>query len=148
MEAYRRESVGTTWGPSGFRSRHFCQLPISSPSPMIDAIKAAADDVHPDVVALRRTLHRHPELSGEEHETAQRVAEWLEDLGLDVQRGVYGTGVVGTLVGPGAPPSSVPTTPVSYTPVRTWRPRSSSHSVTRWAVSCSSPDSSGWRCRV
>ena len=66
---------------------------------MIDAIKAAADDVYPDVVALRRTLHRHPELSGEEHETAQRVAEWLEDLGLDVQHGVYRTGVVGTLDG-------------------------------------------------
>ena len=33
---------------------------------MIDSIQAAADDVYPDVVALRRTLHRHPELSGKE----------------------------------------------------------------------------------
>ena len=66
---------------------------------MIDPIKAAADDVYPEVVALRRDLHRHPELSGEEHETAQRVAEWLEDLDFDVRTGVYGTGVVGTLNG-------------------------------------------------
>jgi len=66
---------------------------------MIDTIKSAADDVYPDIVALRRTLHRHPELSGEEHETARRVAEWLEDLDLDVRTGVYGTGVVGTLDG-------------------------------------------------
>ncbi len=66
---------------------------------MIDAIKAAADDVYPEVVALRRALHRHPELSGEEDETARRVADWLEDLGLDVHTGVYGTGVVATLEG-------------------------------------------------
>ncbi len=66
---------------------------------MIDSIKAVADDVYPDVVALRRTLHRHPELSGEEHETARRVAEALEALDLDVQTGVYGTGVVARLDG-------------------------------------------------
>jgi hippurate hydrolase len=66
---------------------------------MIDTIKSAADDVYPEVVALRRELHRHPELSGEEHKTARRVAEWLDDLGLDVRTGIYGTGVVATLHG-------------------------------------------------
>jgi len=66
---------------------------------MIDTIRSAADDVYPEGVALRRELHRHPELSGEEHETARRVAAWLEDLDLDVRTGVYGTGVVGTLEG-------------------------------------------------
>jgi len=66
---------------------------------MIDAFKSAAADVYDEVVDLRRTFHRHPELSGEEHETARRVAETLETLGLDVRRGVYETGVVGTLDG-------------------------------------------------
>ena len=66
---------------------------------MIDAFKSAAADVYDEVVDLRRTFHRHPELSGEEHETARRVAETLEMLGLDVRRGVYETGVVGTLDG-------------------------------------------------
>ena len=66
---------------------------------MIDSIKAAADDLYPDIVALRRTLHRHPELSGEEHETARRVAGRLDDLGLGVRTGVHGTGVVATLNG-------------------------------------------------
>jgi hippurate hydrolase len=69
---------------------------------MIDAIKATADDVYPDVVALRRTLHQHPELSGEEHETARRVAETLRDLDLDVRTGLptaVGTGVLATLDG-------------------------------------------------
>jgi hippurate hydrolase len=66
---------------------------------MIDAIKAAADDVYSDVVALRRAFHRHPELSGEEHETAARVAETLRPLGLDVRTGIHGTGVLGVLDG-------------------------------------------------
>ncbi len=66
---------------------------------MIDAIKATADDVYPEVVDLRRTLHRNPELSGEEHETARRVAERLGDLDLDVRTGIYETGVLATLDG-------------------------------------------------
>lgn len=69
---------------------------------MIDAIKATADDVFSEIVEVRRMLHRHPELSGEERETARRVAERLEALGLDVQTGVpssIGTGVVATLDG-------------------------------------------------
>jgi hippurate hydrolase len=73
---------------------------------MIDTIKSTADDVYPEVVALRRTLHRHPELSGEEHETARRVAERLDELGLDVRTGLHGTGVVATLSG-GAPGPTV-----------------------------------------
>ena len=69
---------------------------------MIDAIKATTDEVYPDVVDLRRTLHRHPELSGEEHETARRVAERLGKLDLEVHTGLpstIGTGVVATLDG-------------------------------------------------
>ena len=69
---------------------------------MIDAIKATAEDVFPEVVDLRRTLHRHPELSGEEHQTARRVAERLRPLDLEVRTGLpssIGTGVVATLDG-------------------------------------------------
>lgn len=69
---------------------------------MIDVIKATAEELHPEVVDLRRTFHRDPELSGEEQETARRVAEVLEGFDLDVQTGrpsAIGTGVVGTLNG-------------------------------------------------
>jgi len=66
---------------------------------MIEAIRTAADAVYDDVVSFRRTLHRHPELSGEEHETAARVAERLRTLGLGVQTGLADTGVLGTLDG-------------------------------------------------
>ena len=50
---------------------------------------------------LRQTyedLHRHPELSGEEHRTAALVSSRLRDLGMQVHEGVGGTGVVGVLV--------------------------------------------------
>ena len=51
-----------------------------------------------EFVALRRDLHRHPELAFEEHRTAALVAARLEDWGYAVTRGLGGTGVVGTLV--------------------------------------------------
>ncbi len=50
-----------------------------------------------DIEALRRDLHRHPELAFEEHRTADLVARELESYGLPVHRGLAGTGVVATL---------------------------------------------------
>ncbi|MFC8668674.1 amidohydrolase [Streptomyces sp. NPDC057199] len=44
-----------------------------------------------------RDLHRHPELSLQEHRTARRVAEFLRPLGFEVTEQVGGTGVVGVL---------------------------------------------------
>ncbi|MCP3919982.1 MAG: amidohydrolase [bacterium] len=44
------------------------------------------------MVSLRRELHRHPELSGHEEETAQRIAARLAALGLEAER-VGGTGL-------------------------------------------------------
>jgi amidohydrolase len=51
------------------------------------------------VVAWRRDIHQHPELSNQEVRTAKLVADQLTRLGLQVRTGVGGTGVVGTLVG-------------------------------------------------
>lgn len=50
-----------------------------------------------DFVALRRDLHRHPELAFAEHRTARVVAEQLRQWGYEVTEGVGGTGVVGRL---------------------------------------------------
>lgn len=52
-----------------------------------------------DLVALRRDLHRHPELAFAETRTAARVAERLTRAGLEVSTGVGGTGVVAVLRG-------------------------------------------------
>ena len=54
------------------------------------------------LVDVRRDIHAHPELSYEEVRTGELVATELEALGLDVVRGVGGTGVV-TEVGTGGP---------------------------------------------
>ncbi|MBN2394462.1 MAG: amidohydrolase [Anaerolineae bacterium] len=55
--------------------------------------------LRPRLVKLRRDFYMHPELSGEEQRTAQVVADRLRALGLTVQTGVGGYGVVGVLQG-------------------------------------------------
>ena len=50
-----------------------------------------------EFVALRRDLHRHPELAFAEHRTAGVVAAQLRHWGYQVTEGVGGTGVVGRL---------------------------------------------------
>jgi hippurate hydrolase len=49
------------------------------------------------LVALRHDLHAHPELAFEEHRSSEVVAGYLQTLGLEVHRGLAGTGVVGVL---------------------------------------------------
>lgn len=49
------------------------------------------------MTALRRDLHAHPELGFEEVRTSGIVAALLEEVGIEVHRGLGRTGVVGTL---------------------------------------------------
>jgi amidohydrolase len=51
----------------------------------------------PEVVAWRHHIHANPELGFQEIETARFVADKLRSFGLEVQEGIGGTGVVGTL---------------------------------------------------
>ncbi|MBA4206211.1 MAG: amidohydrolase [Polymorphum sp.] len=51
----------------------------------------------PFLTDLRRDLHAHPELGFEEERTSAIVAHLLAEAGLEVHRGLGGTGVVGTL---------------------------------------------------
>ncbi|NOJ95796.1 amidohydrolase [Corallococcus coralloides] len=60
-------------------------------------VLAQLDAVLPDVDALYRDLHEHPELSGQEARTAAQVARRLEAEGYEVSRDVGGHGVVGLL---------------------------------------------------
>ena len=48
----------------------------------------------PDLIQLRRHLHAHPELSGQEYQTAALVAGELRKIGWEVKEGVGRTGVV------------------------------------------------------
>ena len=63
-----------------------------------------AAQVQGKVVAWRRDIHAHPELSNRETRTADLVAQHLRSLGLEVRTGVAHTGVIGVLRGgkPGA----------------------------------------------
>ena len=55
---------------------------------------SASTDLHHRIATLRRDLHAHPELAFEERRTADVVAAHLERLGIEVHRGLAGTGVV------------------------------------------------------
>jgi amidohydrolase len=50
-----------------------------------------------DMTAWRRDIHAHPELAFDEHRTSDVVAEKLASWGIEVTRGIAGTGLVGTL---------------------------------------------------
>jgi amidohydrolase len=59
-----------------------------------------AIDQHRDsLIALRRDFHRHPELSFQEHRTAEIIAERLHQAQIEVRTGLGGTGVMGVLHG-------------------------------------------------
>jgi amidohydrolase len=71
---------------------------VALPTPDAE-IRAAAERIAPAVVAVRRDLHAHPELSNREERTGHLVAERLRDLGLEVRYPVAKTGVLGILRG-------------------------------------------------
>src|SRR5436309_1450877 len=77
-------------------------MAVSNP----DQLKAEIDELVPDLVAMRRDLHEHPELSFEEVRTSGIVAQRLRSLGLDVRTGVAKTGVVGLLHGGASKPGA------------------------------------------
>ena len=52
-----------------------------------------------EMTEWRQHIHRHPETAFEEHNTSDYVAMRLHEFGIEVHRGLAGTGVVGTLKG-------------------------------------------------
>ncbi|WP_404948495.1 amidohydrolase [Shewanella sp. SG44-2] len=55
--------------------------------------------VESKVIAWRRDLHQHPELSNREFRTSKVIEKHLKSLGLEVQTGIAHTGVVAILTG-------------------------------------------------
>ena len=76
--------------PSTTAGRGAALLPVPQ-------LKAAVAAALPELVAIRRHLHAHPELSGNEHQTAALVAGELRSLGWRVREGVGRTGVLAEL---------------------------------------------------
>ena len=68
-------------------------------SPLSGEIDKRAAAIEQELIAWRRHLHQHPELSNREFETSKFVVEKLRSFGLEPQTGVAKTGVVALLKG-------------------------------------------------
>lgn len=66
---------------------------------MLNRIKDLTTNISSRLVEIRRHIHAHPELSGEEYQTAAFVAGVLSANGLHVEEGIGKTGVIGELQG-------------------------------------------------
>lgn len=71
----------------------------SASAPVAADLQAELQQVETKVIEWRRHFHQNPELSNREFETAKTIAEFLGNLGLEVETGVAHTGVVGLLKG-------------------------------------------------
>ena len=72
---------------------------------LIETIKGLAHEQQPQVIEWRRWMHRHPELSQEEHHTMEFLAAQLSGMGLEPRTGIGGTGVM-TMIRGGVEPDS------------------------------------------
>ena len=61
--------------------------------PKLQALQSQADEF----IAVRRDIHRHPEMGYKEYRTSDLVAQQLTAWGYQVTRGLGGTGLVGQL---------------------------------------------------
>jgi len=66
---------------------------------MINTVRQLAGSLQPQLIAIRRHIHAHPELSFEEHQTMAFVAAELDKLGVPYTKGVAGTGLVALISG-------------------------------------------------
>ncbi|MDB9372769.1 M20 family metallopeptidase [Nodularia sphaerocarpa] len=64
---------------------------------MLTHIKDLATKLAPRLIEIRRHIHSHPELSGQEYQTSAFVAGVLSSSGLHVQEGIGKTGVIAEL---------------------------------------------------
>ena len=84
-------SLCTAQGPMG-------ELKVSD-NPLHKLIDKKADEIESKVLEWRRHIHQNPELSNREFKTAEMVAAYLKELGIEVQTGIAKTGVKGILRG-------------------------------------------------
>ena len=68
----------------------------------LEYIRAAVEDTYEEVVALRRKIHMHPELSQQEEQTMALVSDYLTSLNISHQTHVGGYGIVAVIGNPDA----------------------------------------------
>lgn len=57
------------------------------------------DLIYDDLVEIRRDLHMHPELGENEFRTGDKICEILDSCGIEYERGIADTGIVGIIRG-------------------------------------------------
>ena len=63
------------------------------------SIQSETDKVFNKLVEIRRDLHENPELAGHEVRTQKVLEKYLINLGLEVQKDLYGHSIIGILKG-------------------------------------------------
>ncbi|WP_077617150.1 M20 family metallopeptidase [Bacillus sinesaloumensis] len=66
---------------------------------MLHNLYDALDKKYAEMVEMRRYLHQHPEVSFKEYKTAEYIANFYENLGVEVRRNVGGNGIVAKISG-------------------------------------------------
>lgn len=66
---------------------------------IIERIRLLSKSYFADVVEIRRHLHAYPELSLQEHKTAEYIAHALDTIGISYERGIAGTGILALIRG-------------------------------------------------
>lgn len=64
-----------------------------------DTNMKVSNEIVSDAIALRRELHKNPELSTKEYETSRRIQNQLDRLGIPYKTGYAGTGILGVIEG-------------------------------------------------
>ena len=62
-------------------------------------IKRLSEEYLPEIISIRQQIHANPELSFEEYQTSDLIASLLEKYGIEFQKGIAKTGVVGFIKG-------------------------------------------------
>lgn len=78
---------------------------------MKQLIKSKCDAYFDEVVAIRRQLHQHPELSFCERNTAELVKKCLASKNIEFQSEIAGTGIVATIKGESSSAGDISTSP-------------------------------------
>lgn len=72
---------------------------ISTAVITVQHIKQLTKDLYPELVAIRRHLHQHPELSFKEEKTAEYISQLLTSWGIVHKTGIAGFGILGVIEG-------------------------------------------------
>ncbi len=66
-----------------------------------ETIQNLADELYPEILEIRRYIHRHPELSFHEHKTAEYICRALGKEKIPYRQGIAGTGILAGIEGRG-----------------------------------------------